>query len=543
MTGGLQARILRVVVGAAVLFSLIAGTLAYRLEYARTADNASETINDLLSAVEKTAAVAAYTRDALLLKEVIDGLERNKLVASVELRAPGGELLLPVKGRAVDADSQALEVTRTLISPFDAKETLAVLRVRADMPRLESAARTRAWTLALAMVGQTLLIAWVLYLAAANFVSRPIVRLASGLRAMSPGTFQRLESPGGHAGDEIGALVASANDLLSANESALLRERELRAEIEAMEAQYRQIFDSTSAGIFVLDHEGRLINGNPTVLKVVGADVDDMRQWRGQDFIERVFERPEKVRAMMSDALRRGETMSSDLELRQQAGGVRWVHCLISVQASPDAQQPMIEGVMYDVTERKRDEHDVRHQAEHDALTGLKNRRATEATLDRFLAEAQATEDDVVVMYLDLDGFKQVNDRLGHKAGDRVLVECAHRMLGAVRRSSDLVGRLGGDEFIVALHRTGPEDEVVETIAQALVCNLCEPIDLDDGITARVGASIGIASFPRHGTTRRGLLHAADKAMYSVKRRGKNGYAMAPNDDGSPPARPEVLAD
>ena len=540
MTGGLQARILRVVVGAAVLFSLIAGTLAYRLEHGRTTEAARESINDLVSAVEKTAAVAAYTRDALLLREVADGLERNGLVASVDISTPSGEALLPPRegAKAAPADGQ-LEVSRPLISPFDAKETLAMLRIRADMPQLERAARNRAWTLALAMVAQTALIAFVLYLAAASFVSRPIVRLAGGLREMSPGTSARLEPPGGHAGDEIGALVSSANALLSANQSALLRERELRAEIEAMEAQYRQIFDSTSAGIFVLDPEGRLINGNPTVLKVVGAGVDDMRQWRGQDFLERVFARPDKVRAMMAESAERGETVSADLELKRYNGGngnhagagARWVHCLISVQDSPAAARPVVEGVMYDVTERRRDEHAVRHKAEHDALTGLKNRPASEATLDRFLAEAAASQDEVVVMYLDLDGFKQVNDVLGHKAGDRVLEECAHRMLGSVRRASDLVGRLGGDEFIVALHRTATDDEVVDTIARTLVQRLCEPVELDDGNSVRIGASIGIAAYPRHGQSRRALLDAADAAMYRVKRSGKNGFARAGDDD------------
>jgi diguanylate cyclase (GGDEF)-like protein len=274
--------------------------------------------------------------------------------------------------------------------------------------------------------------------------------------------------------------------------------------------------------------------------------VDDMRQWRGHDFLERVFARPDKVRAMMAESAARGETVSADLELKRYNGahhpagnlapntphnaGARWVHCLISVQATPAAEHPVVEGVMYDVTERRRDEHDVRHKAEHDALTGLKNRAASEATLDRFLAEASASDDEVVVMYVDLDGFKQVNDALGHKGGDRVLVECAHRMLGSVRRASDLVGRLGGDEFIVALHRTGPDDEVVETIARTLVQRLCEPIGLDDDGQVRIGASIGIAAFPRHGASRRAVMDAADAAMYRVKRGGKNAFAHAGDD-------------
>ena len=129
---------------------------------------------------------------------------------------------------------------------------LGSLNIRLNDARVQADADRQAYTLAGAMVGQAALLALVLYLVAARWVSQPIVRLAGALREMQPGSGERLRTPADHAGDEIGVLISGANALLASNENALQTERQLRAEVEAMEAQYRQIFDSSSAGIFVL---------------------------------------------------------------------------------------------------------------------------------------------------------------------------------------------------------------------------------------------------------------------------------------------------
>jgi diguanylate cyclase (GGDEF)-like protein len=182
---------------------------------------------------------------------------------------------------------------------------------------------------------------------------------------------------------------------------------------------------------------------------------------------------------------------------------------------------------MYDITERKSAETAVRYQAEHDALTGLKNRAASHATLDYLLEECQANVSPLSVMCIDLDGFKQINDSYGHDAGDQVLVACAQRMKMAVRRSTDLVGRLGGDEFIVVLRNIGPGDAALNATADALLVALRAPITIRDGTQVNVGASIGIACAPLHDVDRINLLEMADTSMYEVKRTGKNTYAMA----------------
>ncbi len=291
-----------------------------------------------------------------------------------------------------------------------------------------------------------------------------------------------------------------------------------------MEAQYRQIFDASSAGIFVVDAQGQLINGNPTVSRVVGLSMAELRSLGEQDFISRVFQRPDLVREMMAEAARRGEAVAADLELVPQGENRRWVHCLISMQAHGGGT---VEGVIYDVTERKSDENAVRHRAEHDALTQLKNRDACQSTLARLVSEARERAAPLCVACIDLDGFKRINDTYGHQAGDAVLVACAERMRAAVRRSSDLVARLGGDEFLVALRDVGPGDPVLSQVMGQLIQGLCQPIELADGAEVCVGVSVGVACLPLHGAEPETLVRAADEALYHVKRNGKLAFALA----------------
>ncbi len=547
----LQARFGAGVVVAAGAFALGAGALAHRLGQERAEATARSTIASLQAAVEKTAAIAVYAHDETLMHEIVEGVARNPLARRVDIVDLQGHALVvgagaPPASETPSASSAAaaaaLTVTRPLVSPFDRSETLGRLRVELDPARLSDMARAEALTLAGLTIAQALLIAIVMYLLGARLVSRPIVRLAATLARMRPGTTETLSLPADHAHDEIGALVKSANELLGANAQALQRERELRREIEAMEAQYRQIFDSTSAGIFVLDRQGKLINGNPTVLKMIGGEVGDMRQLRGTDFLDRVFARPDRIRQMIDDAAARGETVSADLELRAPDGEVRWAHCLVSVQEPGDGASTftdgdavpfgtIVEGVLYDITERKRVEHDVRRRAERDALTGALNRPAIEETVDQFIEHA-APSDAMTLLYLDLDGFKQINDRLGHSAGDAVLQQTVRRMTQELRRTTDVIGRIGGDEFVVVLQHTDASDVMAAQIAERLLARVGDAFELEGGVRVECGVSIGLAGFPRHGRSRRELMHAADEAMYAVKRHGKNAYATSASSLG-----------
>ncbi len=519
----LQVRFMLLVFASATLLALAAATVAYQFGQARAMASSRSSVEALAAAVEKTVSIGAYAEDEVLLREVTSGLASNELVDVVEVLSADGRAIAKGLRPGARENLEATLLTRPVVSPFDGREVLGQLRIHLNDAKVRADANQEAYTLAAAMAGQAALLALVLYLLAARMVSGPIVWLADALRRMRPGAGERLQTPPRHAADEIGVLIAGANALLEAHDTALRNERRLRAEVEAMEARYRQIFDASSAGIFVLDAAGHLINGNPTMSRVAGLSMPALRALGEQDFIASVFNRPELVRQMVAEATARGETVSADLELVPQGEARRWVHCLISVQR--DART--VEGVIYDVTERKSDENAVRHRAEHDGLTALKNRTAGLAVLARFTADACARQAMLTVASIDLDGFKQINDTHGHAAGDAVLVACAERMRAAVRRASDLVARMGGDEFLVALRDVGPADSVLSQVLEAMLESLAHPVRLASGVEVRVGVSIGVACAPLHGTDPLQLMHAADEALYHVKRNGKLAFALA----------------
>jgi diguanylate cyclase (GGDEF)-like protein len=151
----------------------------------------------------------------------------------------------------------------------------------------------------------------------------------------------------------------------------------------------------------------------------------------------------------------------------------------------------------------------------HDPLTGLPNRRALSEALERALARAHRTGQPVAVLALDLDGFKAINDRLGHPAGDATLLEVADRLRGAIRRS-DVVARLGGDEFAVVAGEAGGRTPMAR-LARRIAAALAVPINLAaEGVT--IGVSIGIAFHPGDGATSEQLISRADEALYVAKR-------------------------
>ena len=168
------------------------------------------------------------------------------------------------------------------------------------------------------------------------------------------------------------------------------------------------------------------------------------------------------------------------------------------------------------------------HRAQHDVLTGLANRSLLMSMTDEHLALCRRENTKLALLFVDLDGFKRVNDENGHEAGDRLLCAVAERLTRAVR-GSDVVARLGGDEFAVLLVRAGRE--TAAEVAAKLVDSLSAPYTLERGMAPplilEISASIGVAGFPESGASADELLKRADEAMYKVKFAGKRGHALA----------------
>jgi diguanylate cyclase (GGDEF)-like protein/PAS domain S-box-containing protein len=187
-------------------------------------------------------------------------------------------------------------------------------------------------------------------------------------------------------------------------------------------------------------------------------------------------------------------------------------------------------GVGRDVTESALTRERIASLAYRDPLTGLANRTSLGPALEQAVERARRRGVRLAGAFIDLDGFKQINDIYGHDAGDRCLIEVARRLRSTVR-ASDVVARLGGDEFFVLLEEVLDEG-AVESVIRKLLAEAVRPYELPDGAQARLSASIGVSLFPDHAADATALIKLADTAMYSAKQAGKNGYCFFTPDAG-----------
>jgi len=198
-------------------------------------------------------------------------------------------------------------------------------------------------------------------------------------------------------------------------------------------------------------------------------------------------------------------------------------------------------GVIHDISERKRMEEAIWHEANYDPLTGLPNRRLLRDRLREELKRGERRHSELALLFIDLDRFKEVNDTLGHDIGDLLLVEAGKRICASLR-ASDTVSRQGGDEFVVVLPDLAKKSSAAQ-VAQEIIDALARPFDLQ-GHQAYVSASIGIAFFPEDSSKVETLIGYADQAMYAAKAQGRNAFCyFKPSMQSSAMARLELSND
>lgn len=239
---------------------------------------------------------------------------------------------------------------------------------------------------------------------------------------------------------------------------------------------------------------------------------------------DRVYaEDRERCQQAWREAVARGEPYEAEYRVDTPQGEIEWFFSRAVPVLDGGGKLRRMIGVSQDITARKRREEAVQFLAYHDSLTGLPNRRLLDDRLRQSLYAAERRERRLAVMLLDLDGFKRVNDSLGHRAGDAVLREVAARLASCMRKA-DTVARQGGDEFAIVLSDVESQGDcriVAEKILRAL-----EKDFRVDGESFSIGASMGIALFPADAGDSDALLRNADAAMYRAKQLGRNQYCF-----------------
>jgi diguanylate cyclase (GGDEF)-like protein/PAS domain S-box-containing protein len=319
-----------------------------------------------------------------------------------------------------------------------------------------------------------------------------------------------------------GTANADAGDITRFNEAIDQAVAESLAQFTEMKDRRARLFQALLASSpdlnYIAEPTGALIYANPafaaafqrTPAELANADFFELAHKFVPDIAERVHE-----------AIRSGETYRGEMKFTAESGEVRTFEYLLIPVANPSGRCEAIAGNARDITARKLEEERIQRRADHDVLTDLPNRGLFRERLEHEVQHAARTHLSLALLFIDLDGFKEVNDRLGHAAGDELLKQVAAR-IKLHTRVTDTVARLGGDEFTVILSDVTKAPHI-DLIAAEILADLRQPFELTSGHAA-ISASIGISVYPGDGSTPEELVDNSDAAMYAAKSAGRNCY-------------------
>ncbi|PZG88944.1 GGDEF domain-containing protein [Streptomyces sp. NTH33] len=292
--------------------------------------------------------------------------------------------------------------------------------------------------------------------------------------------------------------------------------------LHASEARFRAVFEGAAIGIGIADLEGNVLQVNGALLRMFGGSEQGLRSRNVQDWTH-TEDAPQVWR--LYEELVRGEREHYHVEkaFYRPDGTVLWTNLTVSLLRDADGNPQYQLALMEDTTERRLLNLRLRYEATHDALTGLPNRTLFFERLEKALNAGEGRR--FGLCYLDLDGFKTINDSLGHAAGDRLLVEVADRLQACATAPGEMVARLGGDEFVALTTGTGTRHEADE-LAARIMNALVAPIRIE-GRELTVRGSIGVVEGPVGERSAAEVLRSADITMYRAKSAGGNRFELA----------------
>jgi len=444
------------------------------------------------------------TPEQLTDEDAFPGL-RLSFVAPDGAGASAGTLDAPViqqQRTPVVSDAQRLHSELHLHLPH----TSQGLRVQISLPRQAYLQGRQAFhrflALSLATLAGTLLLAWLsvelFLLRRIRFMQREIA--AIGLDGRSARLTRLLN-------DELGSLGEAVNRMLD--------------RLDSSEARDRAILDAIDDGYFEIESDGTVRTVNRGLERQVGLRAKDLI---GRDLAELLgTEELARVRQQLRQAIDGEVAPRFVVPIRRRNGSLGYFETRVTLIRDAAGNYQGVRGILHDIGDQVAFQEQLYDLAHRDPLTGLGNRMAFTEHLQHHWEEAARGGRSLALLFLDLDRFKEVNDRFGHATGDALLSAIAERMHATVRQP-DLLYRLGGDEFTLLLPDTDLDQAV--GIAQRLRAALAQPYQLSGQAIDFVLPSIGIALYPRHADSPDALIHAADEAMYQAKLEGL-GYCIS----------------
>ncbi|MFZ6861305.1 diguanylate cyclase domain-containing protein [Undibacterium sp. Ji67W] len=482
-------------------------------------------IKELLNSVENTVAVACYLSDKNLSNDVANDLQKNTNIKEVRifnkyavLSEVNKNLPKTTQNLSDTAGKESDYIQKDIYSPFNKTEQVCHIRIRVNQEAIHDQSTTKARIISLLLFLQTVLMASAVAYIVLSLITRPIKTISDNLHNLRPEKGELLPQAEKNKYDELGQLTNDVNRLITNLVATLDEERELRIQHALGEKKFQTIFDNAETGIFQMNKDAILTSCNPALLQMLGVEKNNF----GNALIDIMKGQELRLHLMIDNAINEMRVVSEDFFLETDSKKQKkWVHLVVHATENGELQ-----GLMNDITERKLREESATRLAITDHLTGAYNRLGFEREMSRrSKAHSYGEGSPFFIMLIDLDKFKQVNDQLGHQAGDEVLIQFS-KILHKTLRKSDFIARLGGDEFIVLLHDLH-QQTIAEEIAKKIIAQVSTPFQLSTNNSASIGTSIGISFIHAASFVTAEVLAQADIAMYEVKKCGRNGYRVA----------------
>jgi len=511
------------VVPAIALVALVVALFAAALSYyfgLETRQKTSYLVAEQLSkTVEGIAVIAAYVNDPDLAQEIVNGLAINPAIKSVKLSNDQG-----LEATSGEFSGSSERISSVLMHPYIAQQQVGVLEINLDEKFIQQQTQDATQKEFFILLSISLILAFFVSILVHRRLTKPIQKLINNFDLIdphSPSTMRMLPHKGK---DEISKLVIGINTLMHELHHSFNVERDLRVQTQILERKFRLIFEQASAGICLVDDKDTITTFNPAFASYFAAQ--DSNELSTLHF-PTLLTNSDRLQQLLREIRNKPKVAQVALDIECKVGGKqKWMHCLFAKVTDQRTQQrdtlsPIIEVILYDVTERAERELQTRFEADHDLLTHLLNRRSGEKKLNKMLFFSIKKQQPFVLMMIDLDKFKPVNDTYGHEAGDKVLKELAKRITKMFSADADVCIRWGGDEFVIAFHMNDADNKAIKKQSETLLAQMQQPIQIQPDVSCTVGASIGIVIAPEHGKVLHELLVNADNTMYKVKEQGR----------------------
>jgi len=503
-----------------LLLTVISTGIQLYNAYHNDLESLDERISNISEIHLKALNLSIWTVDAKQIEAQLEGLLRISEVAAATLETSFGE-----KYAVGPPPSEFFKSYQVTLFSEDQQNKLGELVIYADLEQISKQSQGRMFVSLITEAIKNLVAAFAILLIVQLLITRHLKRISDYTHSLGFNSLHmplKLERESHDYKDELDTFVNAINKMRQRFRTDLNLLQNIQRNLEASEEKFRLAMQATQDGLWDWDIVTNTVYFSPNWGKIL--EFEEPLPETYSTWFERIH--PDDQQRVMDslDHHLEGKTDSWQEEHRLKNAEDKWVWVLGRgqvVKRDEDGKPLRMIGTMIDIHLKKMNERLIWRQANFDRLTDLPNRNFTLEMLQQNINRADRNKQQIWLCFLDLDGFKEVNDTYGHQAGDHLLQLVAERLKENIRQS-DVAGRFAGDEFVLILADTN-DIARIDDFARRLIEHLAEPYELSNQ-QVNISASVGIANYPNDTSDPEELLKQADHAMYAAKNEGKNRY-------------------